>query len=73
MHIYPAYCAVRDQDVCIEMSEELPEERKADLQNLAIMCMKYSYGPICTSDFCPNFGSGLVGMGVRPSPVCPTT
>jgi hypothetical protein len=72
MHVHSAYCAIRDRNVCVAMSDEPTHEGQADLQDLKIICMKYSYGALCTGDFCPNYGSGRVGMGVGPAPICPT-
>lgn len=65
MSISTAYCGVRDRNVCVVTTAEAGHEGEADLQSLAITCMGYAYGPICTGDFCPNFGDGRVHMGVR--------
>lgn len=73
MHIYSAYCAIRDRNVCVEMAGEPTHERQANHQDhLRIICTKYSYATICTGEFCPNFGQGRVGLGVAPARICPT-
>jgi hypothetical protein len=72
MQIRSAYCAIRDRNVCVAMTDEQIREGQADLPDLKIICMKYSYGSICTGDFCPNYGTWRVGMGAGPAPNCPT-
>lgn len=61
MRIATAFCTLRDRSVYITLDE--PAEADQDLE---IMCMDYGYGPLCTGDFCPNFGLGNVYMGIRP-------
>jgi hypothetical protein len=72
MHICSAYCAIRDRDVYVALTDELAPEDETELRDLEIICMKYSYAPICDGDFCPNFGTDRVAVGIRPAG-CATT
>ncbi len=66
MYIGTVFCAMRDQDVFVALPDDASEEMKAELENTAIICGKYSWAPICTGQFCPHFAEGRVGIGMRP-------
>ena len=63
MHIYPVHCEMRNQDVYVTLADELSQQAQQDLRDLSVICVKFSCAPICTADYCPDFGRGNVGLG----------